>query len=321
MKRGFACILLAVLLAALAAVPALADTYNNYGGYYTPFGGGYGGGSYWPYGNGGSNGFGYPFGNGNGGNNGNGYFFNPFGSEDGQQNPSGVTETTLRAMPSSRTVKSGDTLQLDYDLLLSDGDQSRVEVIEQGTTLEYILVTAPVDNEEQTTESAPQTVTFSMNRRNNERCSITITPTVTQNSVLKVKAKMTFTDGAVLENESDKILVYTDAAVSSHAGVQSCQPGATVEYSFMLIGPEGPWQFTFYMATSSDNGATYTRTGSTMNIQVNTRQTEPKTSLNVVAPSAENTYFRLEAEITLPDGTRITHVCDPVLVGVAAAAI
>ena len=317
MKRFFARILLAVLLAVWAAVPALADTNGN----YSPFGG-YGGGSYWPFGSGSFGSFGSPFGGGSsGGNDGSGYFFNPFGGEDGQQNPSsGVTETTLRAMPSSRTVKSGESLQLDYDLLLSDGDQSRVEVIEQGTTLEYILVTAPIDNEEQTTESAPQTVTFSMNRKNNERCSITFNPTVTENSVLKVKAKMTFTDGAVLENESDKILVYTEAAVSSHAGVQSCQPGATVEYSFMLIGPEGLWQFTFYMATSSDNGATYTRTGGTMNIQVNTRQTEPKTSLNVVAPSQENTYFRLEAEVVLPDGTKITHACDPVLVGVATSA-
>ena len=231
-----------------------------------------------------------------------------------------VAETTLKCEPNARTVKSGDELNVDFHLLLSEADQELVETIEQGATVEYILVTAPVENEEQTTESAPASETFSMDRKNNERCTLTLRPEVTENSVMKVKAKLTLANGRSFEAVSEKVLVYTEVMIRSHGSVQDCQPGDGVDIDFMLMGPEGLWQFTAWLALS-DDGTNFVRREGSVEFHVNTRERDPKARVHVTVPDQENGFFRVEMEVVLQDGTTLTHVTDPVKIGGASVSI
>ncbi len=231
-----------------------------------------------------------------------------------------VAETTLKCEPNARTVKSGDELNVDFHLLLSEADQELVETIEQGATVEYTLVTAPVENEEQTTESAPASETFSMDRKNNERCTLTLRPEVTENSVMKVKAKLTLANGRSFEAVSEKVLVYTEAMIRSHGSVQDCQPGDGVDIDFMLMGPEGLWQFTAWLALS-DDGTNFVRREGSVEFHVNTRERDPKARVHVTVPDQENGFFRVEMEVVLQDGTTLTHVTDPVKIGGASVSI
>ena len=280
------------------------DPYGN--SYGDSYGGSYGGSQ------GGSSG------NGQNGQNGQNGFF-PFvfggigGMQGGQQQPT-VAETTLSSRPGARSVKSGSDISIDYDLQLSSSDSEWTSTIEQGATMEYVLVTAPLDDESNKTFGASATAQFTMNRKNNERCTITVRPQVSVNSILTVKARMTFADGRVLENETDKILVYTDVLIGSHISAQECEPGAALTVDFMMVGPEGLWQFTAYLAQSEDGGNTYTRGAQSTTFQVNTHEREPKAKLKLNAPETENAFFRLELEVTLQDGTKITHITDPVRV-------
>ena len=250
-----------------------------------------------------------------------------YGFGDGEEGPYGfgrrdetVAETTLRCEPEARTVKSGGELTLDFHLLLSEADQELVETIEQGATVEYTLVTAPVDNEEQTTESAPQSAAFSMDRKNNERCALVLKPEVTENSVMTVKAKMTLANGRSFEAVSEKVLVYTEAMIRSHGSVQECQPGDGMDMDFMLIGPEGLWQFTAWLALS-DDGTNFVRREGSAVFQVNTRERDPKARVHVTVPDQENGFFRVEMEVVLQDGTTLTHVTDPVKIGGASVSL
>ncbi len=247
-----------------------------------------------------------------------------FGDEDspfgfGRRDES-VSETTLKCEPNVRTVKSGEQLDVDFHLLLSEADQELVETIEQGATVEYTLATAPVENEEQTTESAPESATFSMDRKNNERCTLSLRPEVTENSVMKVKAKLTLANGRSFEAVSEKVLVYTEAMIRSHGSVLECQPGDGVDIDFMLMGPEGLWQFTAWLALS-DDGTNFVRREGSAVFQVNTRERDPKARVHVTVPEMENGFFRVEMEVVLQDGTTLTHVTDPVKIGGASVSL
>ena len=242
----------------------------------------------------------------------------PFGFSRRDEN---VAETTLRCEPAVRTVKSGDELSIDFHLLLAQTDEDLVSVIEEGANLEYTLVTAPVDNEELTTESAPAFSTFSMDRKNNERCTLTLRPEVAENSVMTVKAKMTLTNGKVLECVSEKVLVYTEPMIRSHGSTEEAQPGDGVDMDFMLIGPEGVWQFTAWLALSQDGGNTYTRREGNATFQVNTRERDPKARVHITVPDMENALFRVEMEVVLQDGTVLKHVTDPVRIGGSSISI
>lgn len=247
-----------------------------------------------------------------------------FGDEDspygfGRRDES-VAETTLKCEPNARTVKSGEQLDVDFHLLLSEADQELVETIEQGATVEYTLVTAPVENEEQTTESAPQSATFSMDRKNNERCTLSLKPEVAENSVMTLKAKLTLANGRSFEAVSEKVLVYTEPMIRSHGSVPECQPGDGVDIDFMLMGPEGLWQFNAWLALS-DDGTTFVRREGSAAFQVNTHEREPKARVHVTVPDKENGFFRVELEVVLQDGTTLTHVTDPVKIGGASVSI
>ena len=247
-----------------------------------------------------------------------------FGDEEGPfgfgRRDESVAETTLKCEPNARTVKSGDELGVDLHLLLSEADQELVETIEQGATVEYTLVTAPVENEEQTAESAPESASFSMDRKNNERCTLLLRPQVTENSVMTVKVKMTLANGRSFEAVSEKVLVYTEPLIRSHGSAQECEPGEGMDMDFMLIGPEGIWQFTAWLAMS-DDGTTFVRREGSAEFQVNTHEREPKARVHVTVPDKENAFFRLELEVVLQDGTTLTHVTEPVRIGGASVSI
>ncbi len=243
----------------------------------------------------------------------------PFGQpgemQPGQQ-PGGMypaDKTSLAAMPSARSIRSGEEITLDYDLILSQEDMGRISIIQQGTTLEYTLVYAAPDDETRTADGGSGQVRFSMNREENERCTLTLKPVVKETSVLTVKAKMIFSDGETLECDSEKILVYTEPEIRSHLGAQECTPGEQLQADFMLIGPEGIWQFTCYLAVSADGGKTYTRKEEVLaSFTVNTREQKPEISMPISLNAEENSFCRIEADVILPDGTPIEHASDPV---------
>ena len=245
----------------------------------------------------------------------------PMPGENGQSGAAPET-TTLYAMPSARSVHSGDTLTIDYDLALSAADEGRISTIEQGSTLEYTLLYSDPDQSDEVTESLSGSVRFSMNRTENEKCTLTIQPVVSRSSILQVRAKMVFSDGTSLENTSDKILVYTEEEIRSHLYTQACAAGDTVEAVFMVLGPEGAWRFTCYAACSLDGGQTYTRAETPLlTFTLNSREKEPNETVSVIVNAEENCMFRLEADVLLPDGTEMVHATDPVRVSVGAVSL
>lgn len=237
--------------------------------------------------------------------------------QQGQQ----VTETTLFAMPAARAVKSGETLTIDYDLVLVEMDSAVISTIEQGATLNYKLLYYSMEDDENYTEGGSGTAEFSMQRSNDERCTISVTPEAEQTCRMKVQASMTLRDGTVYESTSDMILVYTAAELRSHISTQACTSGDTVQVDFMLLGPEGPWSFTCYAARSYDGGNTYQRDAEPMlTFQVNSREVEPKKALQWTIRADDNCMVRIEATVTLPDGSTIEHLSDPVRVQPAVSA-
>ena len=233
------------------------------------------------------------------------------GQQAGEMYP--ADQTSLAAMPSARSVRSGEEITLDYDLILSQEDMGRISIIQQGTMLEYTLVYAALEDESRTTDGGSGQVRFSMNREENERCTLSLKPEVKETSVLTVEAKMIFSDGEALECDSEKILVYTKPEIRSHLGAQECAPGEQLQADFMLIGPEGSWQFTCYLAVSADGGKTYTRTEEVLaSFTVNTREQKPEISMPIAFNAEENSFCRIEADVILPDGTTIKHASDPV---------
>lgn len=266
----------------------------------------------------------------------------PFGQfpgfgQDGQQQTA-PEETTLMAMPSARSVRSGEELTLAFDLRLSEKDTDRISVIQQGTTLEYTLTYTPLaaapseedpadaqqdaggetpvsEDEARSVTTAAQTVTFSMDRENNERCTLTLRPEAEESSVLTVSARMVFTDGETLDCDSGKILVYTEPEVRSHLSAVACAAGDQLRADLVLIGPEGQWQFTCRLSRSADGGQTYQPSEEVLtSFSVNTRQREPNASFDFTVTADGNCFCRIEAEVTLPDGTVLSHVSDPFMV-------
>lgn len=245
----------------------------------------------------------------------------PLPGENGQNGTAPET-TTLYAMPAARSVHSGDTLTIDYDLALSAADESRISVIEQGTTLEYTLLYSKTDQSADVTEGPSGSVRFSMNRTENERCTLTIQPTVSESSILKVRAKMIFSDGTSLENTSDQILVYTEEEIRSHLYTQACSSGDTIEAAFMVLGPEGSWRFTCYASYSQDGGQTYTRLEKPLTTFVlNSHEREPSITLEVVVNADANCMYRIEADVLLPDGTEMVHATDAVRVSAGTVSL
>ena len=250
-----------------------------------------------------------------------------FGQPGGQGENAQVSETTLKAMPSARSVRSGEELILNYDLLLSEEDRDRISVIEQGTTLEYVLSytelkqTEAADGTEtegtpESSDSPAETVSFSMNRANNEKCQLVLHPGVKRTSTLTVRARMIFSDGKTLECTSDRILVFTEEEIRSHLSVQACAPGDEIQADFMALGPEGLWQFTCYAAYSTDGGQTWQRSEDVLiRFQLNTHEREPNISVPVTVAAEGNCMYRIEADVTLPDGVVLVHASDPVRVG------
>lgn len=252
-------------------------------------------------------------------------------------------KTTLTSMPSARSVKSGDELTLTFDLILSNDDMSRISVIQQGTTLEYSLTYTPLtaetpaaqapqagdasgsekddsaaaaaEDESRSVTTAGETVSFSMDRENNERCTLTLRPEVTESSVLVVSARMVFADGETLDCKSDKILVYTAPEVRSHISAVACTVGDQLQADMILIGPEGQWQFVCRLSWSTDGGQTYQPSETSLiSFTVNTREREPKASFRFPVSASENCFCRIESQITLPDGTVISNLSDPFMV-------
>ena len=263
-------------------------------------------------------GFFFPDRNGNG--DGNSGQDTPFGliplpgGEEGQNRTPPET-TTLYAMPSARSVKSGETLTIDYDLALSAEDESRISVIEQGTTLEYTLAWAKDEQGEAYEDRETGSVSFSMNRAENERCTLTLSPTTERSSILLVRAKMIFADGTSVENTSDRILVYTEEEIRSHVYTQACNAGETIDAVFMVLGPEGVWQFTCYASYSLDGGQTWTRAETPlMTFILNSHEREPDMNVKVAVEANENCMYRIEADVLLPDGVEMVHATDAVRV-------
>ena len=255
-----------------------------------------------------------------------GGYSGPFGNDiqpDGfgqQQSPFSAEKTELKAFPSVRSVKAGEELTVDFDLLLSQEDAERVSIIEQGTDLEYTLVYSKIDDENDRTEVPGGSVHFSMNRTENEKCSLTLTPQVGTTSVLTVQAKMIFSDGETQECTSDRILVYTEPEIRSHLSAQACVSGEQLQADFMIIGPEGNWQFTCYPAVSLDNGNTYTRSSEPVGtFTVNTHEQEPQMKIQVAVTADENCMYRLETVVIQPDGQTREHNSDPVRVSITNA--
>ena len=249
-----------------------------------------------------------------------GGYSNPFGNNMqpngfGQQSPFSADKTELKVFPSVRAVKTGEELKLDFDLILSQDDMGRVSVIQEGTELEYTLAYTPIDDENTKTETAAEKVRFTMNREENEKCTLTLYPQVDRTSVLVVQSKMIFSDGETQECTSDKILVYTEPEIRSHLSKQGCESGEVLQADFMMIGPEGRWQFTCYPAVSLDNGNTYTRSEEPVgSFTVNTHEQEPQMKIQVTVTADQNCMYRLETVVVLPDGQTMEHFSDPVRV-------
>ena len=106
---------------------------------------------------------------------------NPFGKEDPEGVPPKVAETTLTSFLSSRAVKAGQELTIQYDLLLASADQNRIEIIEKGTTLSYLLLRVTNEESEETEVVSSGKVSFSMDRSENERCELILRPETTEN--------------------------------------------------------------------------------------------------------------------------------------------
>jgi len=230
--------------------------------------------------------------------------------------------TTLYAMPSARSVKSGETLTIDYDLALSASDESKIAVIEQGATLEYTLSWAKDEQGEAYEDRETGSVAFSMNRAENERCTLTLRPTPERSSILLVRAKMIFADGTSVENTSDRILVYTEEEIRSHVYTQSCNAGETIDAVFMVLGPEGPWQFTCYASCSLDGGQTWNRADSPLlTFTLNSHEREPDMNVKVAVEASENCLYRIEADVVLPDGVQMVHATDAVRVSAEAVSL
>ena len=259
-----------------------------------------------------------------------GGFMNPFGNYNGQDGQGGqggsfrpeATETKLYSQPSARSIKSGEQLTLEYDLDLAQSDMEKISVIEQGATLNYTLLISEDEKGESFTPGESGSVSFSMNRQSNEHCVLTLQPQVTQNTLLRVSARLTFQDGSYLENESDTILVYVAAEIRSHMESQECNAGDTVHVQLRVLGPEGAWQMTCYRSYSFDGGVTWTREEKAVGgYTLNTHEREPNVTLKVPIAAGDNCMARLEWVVILPDGTEQQHITDPVRVQVGTVTL
>ena len=161
-------------------------------------------------------------------------------------------------------------------------------------------------------ETAPARVHFSMNREANERCTLLLTPAPAQTCLLRVSARMLFTDGTWLDYLSDDILVYTEEEIRSHPDAQTVIAGEALPVRWSVLGPEGLYTFRLFSALSRDGGQTWARLEEVPGFTLDTRSQEPATVVNSIIRSAEPGLVRLEAEVTLPDGSVLVNVTDPV---------
>ncbi len=263
-----------------------------------------------------------------GGNAYDGVFLYPQGKEPPENRPdrggqigeTEVTETQLMSMLSARSVQRGTELSLHYDLQLAPADYEMVSVIEKGTTLEYQLL-REISEDEDPEVVLSGSVSFSMNRSQNDRCILTITPEADQTCVMKVRARMIFADGTELENLSDSFLVYTQTEILTHLDAQDCEAGEEIQLDVMVRGAEGVYTFQVYRAISMDNGANYTREEAPMDVfLLDSHSQKPDMKRTLPVTAVDNCMLRFDLIVQTPDLSTVQVSSDPVRVKVREGA-